>query len=281
MQKKNFTILVLLMTVLILFVYIFISTSKLGDSRSHSQGLRLVEQAFPKHKVIKSFDTGINLEGYILEDKKDAKKRTVTFTSDDGSVLVNGELLAWDRNSNELTNLNQIYASYFISNEQANEVYLNIKKFGSYIQQGSDNAPHKFYAIIDPSCNYCSYLFTATQPAIKKGLLAVRWLPVGALNNSQKIVNSFFNSKDPLKTLLEYHDTKKYDKSNVAENDKASSNLKLAENIKGFPTIIYKTPQDALKISGGDKLPLIDAASAKNSNIEKINEFLLLTSNKF
>ncbi|AXA33996.1 DsbC family protein [Francisella adeliensis] len=280
MQKKNFTILILFMAVLLLLTYIF-TTSKLSNPQSYSQGLKLVEQAFPQYKVIKSFDTGISLEGYVLEDKGDIKKRTVTFTSKDGSVLVNGELLAWDRNQNKLTSLNQIYTNYFTSDEEANELYLDIQKFGSYIQQGSNDAPHKFYAIIDPSCSYCSYLFTASQPAIKEGLLAVRWLPVGALHNSPKIVNSFFNSKDPLKAFISYHDTNKYDENNTEENDKALNNMNLSKNIQGFPTIVYKTPQDALKISGGDKLPLIDAASAEKSNVKKINEFLLLTSDKF
>lgn len=281
MQKKNFTILILLMTILILLVYVFSVTNLTSTKSLKQQGFSLVKQAFPQYKVIKNFDTGIALEGYILEDKKNPSKKAVTFTSKDGSVLVNGELLAWDRNQNQLTNLNQIYSNYFTSDKKASKLYLDIQKFGSYIQQGSDDAPHKFYAIIDPSCNYCSYLFTATQPAIKKGLLAVRWIPIGALHNSSKIVNSFFNSKDPLKALIKYHNSKIYDKSNIGKNDKTSSNLKLSENIKGFPTIVYKTPLDAIKISGGDKLPLVDAASAKNSNTKKINEFLLLTSNKF
>jgi protein-disulfide isomerase len=280
MQKKNFTILILFMAVLLLLTYIF-TTSKLSNPQASSQGLELVEQAFPQYKVIKNFDTGINLEGYILEDKKDHNKKTVTFTSKDGSVIVNGELLAWDRNENKLTSLNQIYASYFTTNDKANNLYLDITKYGSYIQQGSDDAPHKFYAIIDPSCSYCSYLFTATQPAIKKGLLAVRWIPIGALRNSPKIVNSFFNSKDPLKALIDYHDTNKYDENNTEENNKALNNMNLSKNIQGFPTIVYKTPQNVLKISGGDKLPLVDAASAKKSNTKKINEFLLLTSDKF
>ncbi|MDE4998851.1 DsbC family protein, partial [Francisella tularensis subsp. holarctica] len=46
-------------------------------------------------------------------------------------------------------------------------------------------------------------------------------------------------------------------------------------------TIFYKTRQGALKISGGNKIPLTDATIAAKDNINNINEFLLLTSNSF
>ena len=81
--------------------------------------------------------------------------------------------------------------------------------------------------------------------------------------------------------MLDYHASNEYDKKNVQKNDKATNNLKLSENLLGFPTIVYKTTEGALKISGGDKLPLVDAAIAKKENIQKINEFLLLTSDQF
>ena len=281
MQKKNFTILILIVTILMLLLYTFSITTISSKKINYSNGSQIVSQAFPQYKIIKSFDTGISLQGHILEDKKNPEKRTITFTNEDGSVIVNGELLAWDRNENKLTSLNKIYADYFTTDNKANKLYLNIAKYGTYIQQGSDNAPHKFYVAIDPSCDYCDYLFNATQPAIKKGLLAVRWIPVGALRNSPAIVNSFFNSKDPLKAFLNFHDTYEYDKSNIEENDKATNNLKLTRNLPGFPTIIYKNNEGTLKISGGSKLPLVDAAIAKKENIQKINEFLLLTSDQF
>lgn len=281
MSKRNFTILTLIVVILIFILYIFSSFRINSNNTNIRQGLLIVQQVFPQYKVIKTFDTGINLQGYILEDKKDPKKRTVTFTSNDGSVIVNGELLAWDGNENALTNLNQIYVNYFTSDNTSNNLYLEIKKNASYIQQGDDTAPHKFYAIIDPSCSHCNTLFDATQPAIKKGLLAVRWIPIGALNNSTIIVNSFFNSKSPLKALLQFYKYKKYDKTLAKTNQKTSDNFKLSKHISGFPAIIYKTPQGALKISGGSKLPLDNAALAKEENIKKLNEFLLLTSNQF
>ncbi|AEB28527.1 Thiol:disulfide interchange protein DsbG precursor [Francisella hispaniensis] len=262
-------------------LYIFSTTNLNKISPDNKQGLYLVEHAFPQYKVIKTFDTGIHLQAYILEDKKDPTKHSVTFTSEDGGVIVNGELLAWDSNQNKLTSLNNIYANYFTSSPKANNLYLNIKKYATYIQQGSDEAPHKFYAIIDPSCSYCNRLFDATQPAINSGELAVRWILLGALRNSPEIVRSIFNSKDPLEALIKYHKTKIYDQNLTQQNEKAENNLRLSSDIEGFPTIVYKTPQGALKISGGNKLPLTDASIAAKDNINKINEFLLLTSNSF
>lgn len=281
MQKKNFTILMLVVIIFVLILYIFSTTNIRKEPTQNKQGIYLVEHAFPQYKIIKTFDTGIHLQAYILESKKDPSKKTVTFTSDDGGVIVNGELLAWDRNENKLTSLNQIYANYFTSSNKANKLYLDIKKYGSYIQQGNDDAPHKFYAVIDPSCSFCNYLFEATQPAIKSGQLTVRWIPMGALRNSPDIVKSFFNSKDPLQAFIKYHNTKTYDKNLTNDNEKAENNMKLSSDVLGFPTILYKTPQGALKISGGEKLPLTDAAIAKKDNIKKINDFLLLTSNNF
>ncbi|ABI82840.1 DsbC family protein [Francisella tularensis] len=281
MQKKSFSILVLFVVILLVVLYIFSTTNLNKISPDNKQGLYLVEHAFPQYKVIKTFDTGIHLQAYILEDKKDPTKHSVTFTSEDGAVIVNGELLAWDSNQNKLTSLNNIYANYFTSSPQANNLYLNIKKYATYIQQGSDDAPHKFYAIINPSCSYCNRLFDATQPAINSGELAVRWIPLGALRNSPEIVRSIFNSKDPLEALIKYHKTKTYDQKLTQQNEKAENNLRLSSDIEGFPTIVYKTPQGALKISGGNKLPLTDATIAAKDNINKINEFLLLTSNSF
>ncbi len=281
MEKKNFTILMLMVIILILLLYAFSITNFGSSKKAGLNSSQIMAEAFPQYKVIKSFDTGINLQGYLIEDKKNPEQRTVIFTSEDGSVIVNGELLAWDRNEKKLTSLNQIYANYFTTDDKANKLYLDIAKYGYYIQQGSDDAPHKFYAAIDTSCNHCDYLFNATQPAIKKGLLAFRWIPVGALRNSHAIVNSIFNSSDPLKAFLDFHKTHDYYKTNIEKNPKATNNLKLSKDLLGFPTIVYKTNEDNLKISGGDKLPLVDVAIAKKENIKKINEFLLLTSDKF
>ncbi|MDE4959344.1 DsbC family protein, partial [Francisella tularensis subsp. holarctica] len=100
------------------------------------QGLYLVEHACPQSKVIKNFDTCIHLQAYILEDKKDQTKHSVSFTSEDVAVIVNGELLALDSNQNKLTSLNNIYANYLTSTHQSNNHYLNNKKYATNIKQG-------------------------------------------------------------------------------------------------------------------------------------------------
>ena len=81
--------------------------------------------------------------------------------------------------------------------------------------------------------------------------------------------------------MIKYHKTKKYDQNLTQQNEKAESNLKLSSDIEGFPKIVYKTPQGALKISGGNKFSLTDTTIAAKANINKINEFLLLTSTNF
>ncbi|MDE4944988.1 DsbC family protein, partial [Francisella tularensis subsp. holarctica] len=80
--------------------------------------------------------------------KKDPTKHSVTFTSVDGAVIVNGEHFSWYSILNKLTSLNNIYANYFTTSPQANNLYINNKKYATYIQLGSHDAPHKIYAII-------------------------------------------------------------------------------------------------------------------------------------
>jgi hypothetical protein len=109
----------------------------------------------------------------------------------------------------------------------------------------------------------------------------VRWIPVGSFKNSLAVVNSLFNSKDPSAALIKYHKDKSYDKELVTDNKEASDNLLLLKDISSFPTIVYKTPQRAIKLSGGSKLPLAAAKIAEKDNIKKVDEFLLLTSKDF
>ncbi|MDE5020834.1 DsbC family protein, partial [Francisella tularensis subsp. holarctica] len=80
--------------------YIFSTTNLINLSPDNKQGFYLVEHAFPQYKVIKTFDTGIHLQEYILEDKKDPTKHSVTFTSEYGAVIVIGVLIALSSNQN-------------------------------------------------------------------------------------------------------------------------------------------------------------------------------------
>lgn len=280
MNKKVLIALITFIVFLVVIIYIFSLKSVSGNDTARAKAL--VEKAFPQYSILKQFDTGIHLQGFILEDKKDPNKKTVTFTSEDGFVIVNGELLAWDINQDRVTNLNKLYTKYFITDDRANQLYVAIKQKAAYIQQGDNNAPHKFYAIIDPGCEFCHALFNASQEAIKQKQLAVRWVVVGALDNSKNVANSIYNSEDPLNALLNYENSKIYDKQLSKDtNEKVENNDELIKYITGFPTIVYKNNEDYLRISGGGKLPLTPGKVAEKDNIKKVNEFLLLTSNKF
>ena len=224
MEKRSFSIVVLAIVILLLIFYI-VSTQSLSNSPNNKKaGHSLVSKAFPQYNIIKSFDTGMNLQGFILVDKQDPNKKTVTFTTKDGNTIVNGELLTWNLSENKLTNLNNIYVGYYQSDTKANDLYVAIKQNATYIQQGSNDAPKKIYAIIDPSCSYCHYLFKAVQPAIKSGQLVVRWIPIAKLGDSKHIVNSIFNSKDPLQSLIDYETNNAYDKD-AKDNVKTTNNI--------------------------------------------------------
>ena len=185
----------------------------------------------------------------------------------------------WNKNTNKLEILNNFYKKHFNPEKDISNIYLNMKKNALYIQQGQDNAPHKLYAIIDPSCKYCNNLFKATQNLIQSGFLSVRWIPVGALNNSKHIVENFFNSENPLESLVSYYNNKKYNKF-IKDDKKTENNIFITKYIKRFPTVIYKTNEGYLRIYEGDDLPINKNLDNQN-NIAKIKKMLVVASNEF
>lgn len=156
----------------------------------------------------------------------------------------------------------------------------------NFVQQGQSNAPHSFYAIIDPNCSFCHALFEASQTAIQNGKLAVRWVIMGVVKPSSPLkAIAILNAKDPVQAL-EYNErhfnyateeggAKPSPTVADAEMNKLSQNiLALKDFISAVPVIIYKNRQGEIKIGGGAKLPLAASKEALEDNQIKVNNFL-------
>jgi thiol:disulfide interchange protein DsbG len=48
----------------------------------------------------------------------------------------------------------------------------------NWFAEGSDKAPHKIYAIVDPNCIFCHVLYQQVEPLVTSGQVQVRWIPV-------------------------------------------------------------------------------------------------------
>ncbi|WP_119342552.1 hypothetical protein [Facilibium subflavum] len=163
----------------------------------------------------------------------------------------------------------------------------------NYIEQGSANAPHKFYAIIDPNCKFCHALFDASQQAIENGQLAVRWVVVGIIKPSSPTkAIAILNADDPILALKQNESNFNYetDEGGITPiNDPSDQQIeKLNQNImalKGLinavPAIIYINHQGKIALSGGAYLPLAPKDSALANNQKKLANLIEKTSNKW
>lgn len=248
---------------------------------------QLITTALPNYTIIKQFDTGIDLQGFIVADKKQPETPNVIFTSKDGNFIINGQVLAYDPESGQTTDMNQRYVEAFMGNEKADNLLKAVAQT-TYIQQGSDDAPHQMYVVIDPDCKFCHALFTASQKAIKAGQLAVRWVVVGVVSpTSQTKAIAILNAQDPLKALQENEDSFNYatDKGGItpadnptqADAEALNKNISLlSKYVTGVPMIVYKNPQGFARIAGGRELPLTPAKIAEKDNTTKVNDFIVV-----
>lgn len=277
MKKRTFVLLLLLIATII-YLLVSISLKNLNNKSFYNKekAISLVKNTFPQYKIVKQFDTGIDLEGFVLEDKKNSHKRTVTFTTKDGNVVVNGELITWDKAHKKPTSMNKLYIDYFNSDINAKKLYSDILKNYKYIEQGSKDAKHKIYAIISPNSAESKTLFNATQNAIKSDTLAVRWIIISSNNrDDSQVIDKIYNAKNSLDELYKYENKQSY--SNTNKNNFKDNIL---DKYKP-PLIIYKNSENVIKIAGGNKMPLTAAKIAEKSNIKKLDELLFLTSNQF
>lgn len=283
-MKKKLSIAVIAFVIIVGFYWFSVTSTK---NNNEYRAKQLISAALPNYEIIKHFDTGIDLQGFIVAEKDKPQYPNVIFTSRDGNFIINGQVLAFDPETGKTTSMNERYVESFMGNEKADNLLKAVEQT-TYIQQGSDDAPHQMYVIIDPDCKFCHALFTASQQAIQAGQLAVRWVVVGVVSStSQTKAIAILNAPDPLKALMQNEDSFNYatDKGGImpAENPTQAQAEALNKNISllsqyvtGVPMIVYKNPQGFARIAGGRELPLTPAKIAEKDNTAKVNDFIIL-----
>lgn len=75
----------------------------------------------------------------------------------------------------------------------------------SWVSEGK--GPHVVYVFFDPNCPYCHRLYVETRSYVKKGVLTIRWIPVGILmTTSHGKAAAILSAKNPLQAFYQNED---------------------------------------------------------------------------
>lgn len=207
-------------------------------------------------KIIRSFDANDHLYGFVIHAQ--GGQEGILYVAKDGSFLFSGAYY-----NAEGQNQQRIDYEKYIQPKTAVAAFKAAKET-AYIEQGKPNAPHKAYVIADPNCYFCHQLYTALQPDIERGNLAIRWILIGAVkpDSAAKAV-AIFDSKDPILALEE---NEKNFNENIEEggikpsqNPSAKAQKQLDQNMQFVmknkmyitPIILYKTASGLIKMDQG------------------------------
>jgi len=147
-------------------------------------------------KVVKSFPSIGNLEGFVIESVKAPKQQTIVYADKQGRYMIPSVLV--DAKGN---NVSQEDYNAKIASVLGPKIYAGAKN-ANWIEEGSAKAPHKAYMVVEPNCSACHMLYTQIKPMIDSGQLAVRWIFVAFMKpQSPGMVAAIMESKDPSKAL--------------------------------------------------------------------------------
>ncbi len=239
-----------------------------------NQPINLINQITHGNAIIlNQFNAVANLQGFVVQSSHD-HNQSIIYADTQGRYLVLGTIVGADgRNISE-----QNYQQY-IAPQSAN-VAFNYIGSTAWIQQGSNDAPHQMYVIIDPNCIYCHRLYESLQPFIESGQLAVRWLPVAFLKNTSiGRAYALLSSANPLQTLAQ--NEKNFDEASEnggvppLNNPSALVQQQLQNNmaflteaeINATPALLYRTVNGNARLDMG----MIDPTKLKDliSNVGK------------
>lgn len=124
-------------------------------------------------KVEQSFMAAGGLTGWVLQGSDG--QFNVYYTTADGQYMIAGALV-----SAAGENLTQKYTEMHVPKPDLSALYEKFEK-SNYIATGTLKNPKSIvYALIDPNCVFCHYLYLALKPYEAAGL-QVRYVPVGFL----------------------------------------------------------------------------------------------------
>ena len=207
--------------------------------------------------VLSQFNAIGNLEGYVVQSTQD-NTQSIIYMDNQQRYLVSGTIIGSDGTDVSA----QDYQTYIAP--QSASLAFNYIANVTYIQQGSNSAAHQAYILFDPNCIYCHRLFEALQPAIQKGTLAVRWVPVAFLKQtSTGRAYAILSSPDPLAMLLQNESDFNESTEDGGVPPLNSASLKVQQQLKNnmafltetqltaTPAILYKSKTGIANIIPG------------------------------
>jgi thiol:disulfide interchange protein DsbG len=208
--------------------------------------------------ILQNFTVNPSIQGFVVTTKPVSDKRGLLYTDSQGQYLVDGNLV--DINGNSLAQ--QDYYKY-VQPKAAVNAYKTIAQT-AWIQQGSDTATHKLYAVIDPNCIFCHQAFLALEPKIQSGQIAIRWVVVGIIKPDSKAkALAILNAQDPLGALLqnEHNFNEQTEEGGIAPlaltapmtTTKLDTNMQFAtqNQLMQTPTFFYKDTAGNMQIQAG------------------------------
>ncbi len=130
-------------------------------------------------EISKEFTVSGGLRGLVVEPKQGGRGMVV-FTNKKAKYLFIGNLI-----NAKGENLTQTYTKKYVDAAVAKKAFKSLSGT-TWFAEGSDTAPHKLYAVIDPNCIFCHMLYKEFAPLIKAGKLQVRWVAAGFLKPGSK-----------------------------------------------------------------------------------------------
>ncbi|MDO8954391.1 MAG: thiol:disulfide interchange protein DsbG [Gammaproteobacteria bacterium] len=208
--------------------------------------------------VLSNFNSLGDLEGYVVQSTGANPQQGVIYTDRQANYLISGVVI--DTNGN---NVNQADFEKYVAPVAVNNAYSNLGN-ATWVEQGSPQAPHKAYIMIDPNCIYCHQVYLALQPQIAAGKLAVRWIPVGFLKaSSAGKVYAILGAQNPSQALqkneqnfnnsIEEGGITPVKNPSAAIKDQFNKNMQfmVQSQLTVTPVILYKNTSGNPKISMG------------------------------
>ncbi len=234
------------------------SSSNESSATSHNSDAAkaLIQKITNKQITInQTFDSPAGLYGFVVT--ADNGQEGIIYTTKDGKYIINGQILDADGN------LTQKDFEKYIE-PKATELAYDSVRHTDYIQQGSDDAKHKIYIVVDPNCSACHTAYILLQDAIKNNDLAVRWVVVGIIKPSSPAkAMAILTSKKPLQSMAtnenKFNTATEQGAITPLLNPSEEAKQQLAKNmnfmqkakIMATPVFIYQTKSGVKKLIKG------------------------------
>lgn len=248
--------------------------SQAGEPIETPVGLQAPIQA--GFKVEKSFMAAGGLTGWVLQSPDG--QFNVYYTTPDGQAMIAGALV-----SAAGENLTQKYSEMHVPKPDLEALYDKFEK-SNYIAAGTLKDPKSvIYAVFDPNCVFCHYLYLALKPYEAVGL-QVRYVPVGFLreDSSAKAAQLLVEGVKALDAQQAAYNTPEMPKGiSVTPELKAKLDANQAlmreAQMNGTPGILYKDAKgNVLKKDGMPmlyELPSITQLPEQPQTDERLNRF--------